>query len=186
MDQALAKLRAAGLPPGNLTEIERQAAIMRTRIAHRVTRIREELAGIPPTPLAFDASGLARPDGWRDEFDRGEPVLDRVTVEGRTALHIKARGSRSRASWRSMICLKPGRYRFEGLVRTEGITNGYTGLRISGDQRNLRIAGRNPWLGLQHDFVVQEEAGDVDLVCEFYAQDGEVWFDLASLRMRRL
>jgi len=185
MDQALAKLRAASLPADKFAEIERQAGMMRTRIAHRASRIRDQLAGIPPAPLAFDGLDLAHPEGWRDEYDRGEPLLDRVPADGRAALHIMARGGRSRASWRSMIYLKPGRYQFEGQARTAGITGGYVSLRISGDQRSLRITGSNSWMGLRHPFVVEEEAGDVELVCEFYAEEGEVWFDVGSLRVRR-
>ena len=144
----------------------------------------EALSGIEPTPLAFDESGLARLDGWRDEFDHGEPIFDRQTVNGVVVLHIKAQGGRCHASWRTMIYLKPGRYRFEGRVRTEGLTGG-AGLRISGDNRNMRISGQNPWRNLQHDFTVLDGSGDVELVCEFDAINGEAWYDLESLRVRK-
>ena len=186
MDQTLAKLRGAGLPDDKLKNIERQAGIMRARITRRVARVGEALSGIEPVPLKFDEAGLARVEDWREEFDHGEPVLDRVTEAGKTVLHIKAAGGRCRASWRMMIYLKAGHYRFEGLVRTDGIRNGGTGLRISGDTRNMRLAGSNPWRALQHEFEVKDEGGDVELVCEFHALEGETWFDLESLRVRRL
>ena len=85
------------------------------------------------------------------------------------------------------IYLKPGRYRFQGLVRTRGLVDGGAGLRISGDTRNRRIAGDAPWTPLSHDFVVEEGAGDVELVLELrtYQGGGEVWFDPESLRMKR-
>jgi len=185
MEEALSKLRAADLPGEKLLEIERQAGIMRTRVARRVARVGEALSGIEPSPLPFDASGLARLDGWRTEFDHGEPVFDRPIENGLTLLHIKASGGRCRASWRTMVYLKPGRYRFEGRLRTEGVTGG-TGLRISGDTRNMRLSGQNSWRGLQHEFRVEEGAGDVELVCEFDARAGESWFELESLCVRKL
>jgi hypothetical protein len=185
MENALAKLRAA--KPAELAEIERNSRIMRDRIQARITRVGEQLSGIPPKPLEFDRSGLARITNWREEFDRGEPVLDRAKEGGKTALHIKAAAGTSRASWRSMIFLKPGRYRFEGEVRSTGVTAGGAGLRISGDTRNMRIGGDSPWQSLQHDFKVEEQEGaDVELVCEFHAATGEAWYALDSLRVRKL
>ena len=100
-------------------------------------------------------------------------------------LHIQAWGGRCRASWRSLIYLKPGRYRFEGRVRTDGVVGG-AGLRISGDPRNIRLAGQNAWQSLQHEFRVDQSGGDVDLVCECDATAGDVWFELDSLRVRKL
>jgi hypothetical protein len=188
IDEALSKLRGIGLPSNQLAIIERQCAIMKARIALRIARVADQLAGIQPTPLRFDEAGVARLEGWRDERDRGEPVHSRVEIDGRAALHIKAGGDKCRASWRTMAYLRPGVYRFEGRLRTAGLgtTNGYSALRISGDTRSLRLSGTNPWMGLQHDFVVNEEPGtDVELVCELNAPEGEVWFDLESLRVRR-
>ena len=86
-----------------------------------------------------------------------------------------------------MVYLKAGRYRFEGQVRSAGVAGGGAGLRISGATRNMRIAGENPWRPLQHDFIVdEEEGGDIELVCEFDATQGDAWYDLMSLRVRRL
>ena len=189
MEAALAKLRGLGLSGDRLASIERQCGIMRTRIAHRIARVGDQLTGLEPTPLWFGGSGLASLNGWREEQDRGEPVHDRVVVGGRATLHIQAGGGGAcRASWRTMVFLNPGQYRFEGQVRTGGIaTNGYADLRISGDTRSLRVTGSNPWQELQHVFLVDEEPGtDVELVCELNAPEGEVWFDLESLRLRRL
>jgi spore coat protein H len=182
MGQLTSKLRGADVPGFNFSEVERQAAMLRTRLGHRVARVADELAGRPPVPLKFDATGVARAGDWRDEYDRGAPTLSRVTREGRNTLAINANGLRCRASWRTMVYLEPGLYRFEGMVRTEGITNGYADLRISGDTRSLRVTGQTPWTTLQHDFLL-EEGGDVELVCELTAFGGEVWFDANSLRL---
>jgi len=184
METALAKLRAAGLPAEKFQEIERQAGITRTRISRRVARVGEALSGIEPTPLFFDETGLARLEGWRTEFDHGEPIFDRPIENSLATLHIKASGGRCRASWRTMIYLKAGLYRFEGQVRTDGLSGG-AGLRISGDTRNMRLSGQNPWRGLQHDFAMEEAGGDIELVCEFDALAGEAWYDLESLHVRK-
>ena len=185
MDEALAKLRGAPLPRELMTDIEHQAAIMRGRLERRVVRVGQQLAGAEPGPLQFDASGAARPDDWRDDFDHGEPLMDRVLQDSRRTLHILARGARTRASWRTMIYLEPGLYRFEGQMRTANISGGGAGLRISGDTRNRRLGGENPWRSMEHDFAVKDEAGDVELVCEFDAVGGEAWYDLGSLVVRR-
>ena len=183
MEKALAKLRAAGIHGAEMIEAERQAATMRTRILFRVGRVADELAGRSPTPLKFDAAGLGRPEGWRDEYDRGAPAMDRVSFDGKATLHINSRG-RCRASWRTMVYLPPGRYTVEGLARGQGITNGYASVRISGDTRSLRLTGQTSWQPLQHPFFL-EEGGDAELVCELVAYAGEAWFDLDSLRVRR-
>src|SRR5205807_5512386 len=130
--------REAQLPPTELADIEKKAAKMRSRIEQRSARVRDQLAGVRLKPLDFDDAGLAFINGWREEFDRGEPVFSRLQETGKTALHIKAQGGRCRASWRSMLYLRAGRYRFEGQVRTAGVAGGGAGLRLSGATGNVR------------------------------------------------
>jgi hypothetical protein len=183
--EALARLRSAGLPSGQLHIIERQAGILRSRIALRSNRFKDALSGKDPIAFQFDPAGLVGLDGWREEFDHGDPIFDRPTEGGIPTLHVKAEGGRCRASWRTLICLERGRYSFEGRVRTENIVGG-AGLRISGDPRNIRLSGKTPWRNLQHEFRVEDATGEVDLVCECDATEGEAWFDLGSLHVRRL
>jgi len=184
---AMARLRSANLPATEMVNVERKVGKMVSRIEHRISRVGDQLAGIPLKPLEFDGSGLATILDWRDEFDRGSPQMDRLSENGKAVLYIRAQGGRCRASWRSMIYLRAGRYRFEGLVRTQGVSAGGAGLRISGSTRNRRIAGDNGWGAMQHEFIVEErEGGDVELVCEFDAVQGEAWYDLDSLRVRKL
>ena len=187
LNAAWVKFRSAGLKPGELAELENNVATMRQRIVQRAQRVGEQLAGIEPPVLKFDSQGFARLGGWREEPDIGTPRFDRPLVDGKPTLHIDAGNRACRASWRLGIYLKPGRYQFQGLVRTRGLLNGGAGLRISGDTRNRRIARDAPWTSLSHDFVLEEGAGDVELVGELrsYQGGGEVWFDLESLKLRR-
>jgi len=155
MEHALAKLRSAGLTPAEFAKVERTAAGIRERIELRGVRVAEQLAGQEPPQTKFDPDGSARLTGWRDENDRGEPQMDQPEVDGRHTLHIQAAGGRSRGSWRTQVYLSRGRYRFEGMARSQGLSGGSAGLRISGGQRNTgcsflsslrrRRKGRRPW-----------------------------------------
>jgi hypothetical protein len=188
MEQALTKIRGAGLKKTDIALIERRAEIMRDRIQLRAKRVDEQLRGIPPEPLQFDAAGFAHPVSWRDEPDLGDATVDRVKFQGKNTLHIQARegGTRTRASWRSQLCMLPGWYRFEGSACMK-LMNGSARLRISGDTRSVGISGSTGWQALSHDFQVQEGSLDVELVCELNAmQGGDVWFDLDSLRVKRI
>ena len=81
-------LNCCELPPVQLADIEKKAAKMFSRIEHRSARVRDQLAGVPLKPLQFDDAGLSFITEWREEFDRGEPVLDRRNEAGKEALHI--------------------------------------------------------------------------------------------------
>jgi hypothetical protein len=186
MDQALSKLRSAGLTPAEFAKVERTAASIRERIQLRGVRVAEQLAGKELPQTKFDADGSARLTGWRDESDRGDPLMDQPDLDGRHMLHIRAAGGRSRGSWRTQVYLTRGHYRFEGMVRSEGLSGGSAGLRISGGQRNTGIGGTSPWRMLSHDFEVADAGVDVEFVCDFYGLAGEVWFDADSFRVKRL
>ena len=171
-----------------MAELEQKAATMRDLIVQRVRSVGDQLAGREPPPLKFDEQGIASLADWREEPDIGKPRIDQPMKDGRTTLRILGGDGECRASWRLWIYLQPGRYQFQGQVRTSGVSNGGAGLRISGDTRNRRIAGDTAWVPLRHDFVVEEGSGDVELVCELrtYQPGGEVWFDAGSLRLKRL
>jgi hypothetical protein len=187
LQQALDRIRSAGLATNELVTIERNAVIMRDRILRRTERVAEQLNGIQPEPLPFNDTGIARLEGWRIEPDIGDPMMDQPKVDGRSTLHIDAKDENCRASWRLWTYLKPGRYTLEGQVRTARIRSGGAGLRISGDTRNIRIGGDTAWRELRHNFEVEPGGGDVELVCELrcFQGGGEVWFDLESLKLQR-
>ncbi|HYV26563.1 MAG TPA: CotH kinase family protein [Candidatus Eisenbacteria bacterium] len=186
LEQAMRRLRTAGLDAATLAKIERNAAILRERVELRSLRVAEQLAGIPPAPPQFDTEGTARLSGWRDESDRGEPVMDQPRKDGRETMHVRAAGGRSRASWRTQVYLPRGRYRVEGMASSEGITGGSAGLRISGGRRDTGVGGTSPWRLLFHDFEVVDDGLDVEIVCDFYGTTGEAWFDVNSFRLKRL
>lgn len=181
--QLLAKLRTAGLTPAELAKVERTAALIRERIELRGVRIAEQLAGKPLPQPEFAADGTAKPSGWRDESDRGEPTMDQPRHDGRRTLHIRANDVRSHGSWRTQMYLPRGRYRIEGVARTEGLRGGTT-LRISGGDRDYTLSGTTPWRRISYDFEIPE-ALDVEFVCDFSASAGEAWYDLDAFRVRK-
>lgn len=184
MDEALGKIRRLKSKSINFPQIERHARVMRERIEVRGLRIEEQLRGVKPEPLKFGDTGLASLVSWRDEPDRGEPLFDRPKHDGKNTLHIRANRESTRASWRSQVFLEPGSYRFEGSART-ALTSGSARLRISGDS-NRGIGGSGPWQRLGHNFTVEGEGMDIEFVCELNAREGDVWFDVDSLRVQRL
>jgi spore coat protein H len=184
MDQLLAKIRSAGLSPREMEKVERAADLMRDRIELRNQRVADQLAG-KDLPLAkFGPDGTAHPTGWRPEYDSGEPTMDQPVFEGRRTFHIRLNNERTQGSWRTQMYLPRGRYRVEGLVRTQGF-NGGTTLRISGGDRDYTASGTSPWRKISYDFEIPEGL-DVEFVCQFYGTSGDVWYDLDSFRVRKL
>ena len=186
MDDGLAKLRQAGLERSELQSVERYAKLMRERIELRATRVQEQLRGVKPETIRFDAAGIGTPLSWREEPDRGEPLFERVKHDGKETLHIGARPESTRASWRSQIFLQPGFYRFEGMACTEMVAGGSARLRVSADSARTGVTSTSTWKPLRHDFEVENAAMDIEIICELNAAQGDVWFDLGSLHVRRI
>jgi hypothetical protein len=191
---AAAKLKAAARNPAEAKEVENGEIEMCRRIVARHQTIAQELARPEPTPLEFDANGVARLLAWRAKTDQGAAVTDRAVVDGHATLHIRANQTSTIASWRTNVFLPQGKFRFQGLARTfqvVGLTNQVVrgngaGLRISGDKRTNELRGDSEWRQLQHDFEVTDFGGDAkELVCELRANQGEAWFDLNSLQLLR-
>ena len=188
MEQALAGIRAAGLDKNQMAKIEERTGWLRRQIEARAESVGKQLRGIEPESMKFDSNGLAYPEKWREEPDRGEVLFERTEMDGRKTLHIRAESLRTRASWRSQTYLKRGWYRFEGSARVNDLATGSARLRISGDTRSVGIGGAavSGWRPLGHVFEVQEAGMDIELVCELNASAGDVWFDANSLRVRRI
>jgi hypothetical protein len=97
----------------------------------------------------------------------------------------------SPASWQTTVRLQPGHYRFEGRVRGTGIQalgdqkGEGAGLRISGAaaQRANQLTGDARWTPLAYEFAVAGAERDVTCVCELRARQGQVKFELGSLRL---
>jgi hypothetical protein len=110
----------------------------------------------------------------------------RLERDAKMQLHITASEGGGAGSWRTRVLLEPGRYRFEGRARTDGVgAAGGVGLRISGTRSTRLAASDEDRTLLRFAFAVDEPLAEVELICEFQAGDGEAWFEEQSLRLVR-
>lgn len=159
---------------------------LRRQVMGRVEGVRHLLDQPEPRPLQFE-SGAAKLTNWRMHNVQGVATLDKVNDGPVKTLHIRV-GQPVSASWRTRTLLEPGVYRFEGRVKTSGVT-GYessrgqgAGLRISGQRRPNRVMGDSDWKAVTFDFGLPD-VREVELVCELTAVRGEAWFDVNSLKL---
>ena len=62
------------------------------------------------------------------------------------------------------------------------------GIRISGTQkaRTHGLVADSDWTAIAFDFsLAPDRGGEVDLLCELRASQGEAWFDVDSLKLTR-
>jgi spore coat protein H len=170
-----------------------------------------KLLQIPePKPLQFDAKGemtLAALPDWRVEKAAADKALtDKVTTDdGKKTFHIKASPEgKCTAAWRITVLLKPGKYRFQAMVRTAGVEplpppkqqpntpppelkGEGAGVRISRPKdkkaRTNQAVHDTPWQKAEYEFPVEPGYDEMTLVCELRATKGEAWFDLDSLKL---
>ena len=159
---------------------------LRQQVIGRVDGVRQLLEQPEPKPLQFE-NGIAKLPSWRVHNPQGAATLNKVTDNGTKTLHIQVDQSVS-SSWRARVLLDPGVYRFEGRIKTAGVT-GYessrgqgAGLRISGLRRPNRLIGDADWKTVTYDFSTPG-LQEVELICELTAFRGEAWFDIASLKL---
>jgi spore coat protein H len=179
---------------------------MLRRIHERAQSLKEQFLGpepAPPRALAFE-DGKARPSGWESRTAIGEPAFARASRDGREgapALRIAApEKGECCGSFRTNVILPAGRYRFTGMVKTDGVvalgtndeeTPSGAGLRVSGKQPPRKLLGDRDWTQFEFEFTVEamEQSengtplGRAELVCELRASAGSAWFDEGSLAL---
>jgi spore coat protein H len=191
LSQAAAKLKAGARNPNEAKAIDGYSAEMRNRIVARAKNIADQLATPPSQPLQFDSAGFAKVSGWRVRQESGDAKLEQTSDSGKTVLRIDGKGP-TVASWRTKVLLEPGKYRFRGQAKAQGIApqesdmGSGAGLRISGGKRTNKLSGDKDWTPLEYEFEVPGSEGEVELVCELRATKGQVWFDANSLRLARV
>jgi spore coat protein H len=158
------------------------------RIIRREQSVREQLAGLA-TPVQFGATGFIPLTRWDSKRDAGNPSFNRASVPFDT-LQITANGGQTYGSWRMLVLLEPGAYRFEGRVRTQDlefnseVMRGGVCLRVSGERAAPMRSAVPEWTTLSYDFETKG-LEDVELVCEMRASSGWAWFDAGSMKLVR-
>jgi hypothetical protein len=167
---------------------ERAVQGLLDRITRRDQSVREQLAGLA-TPVNFGPTSTIPLTRWDSKRDAGNPSFNRVTV-GLDTFQITAEGGQAYGSWRMLVLLEPGEYRFEGRVKTQDlefgpqITRGGVSLRVSGDRNPPTHATLPDWTTLSYDFTTRG-LEDIELVCELRASSGWAWFDAKSLKLTK-
>ncbi len=153
---------------------------------------REINSATQPHPAKFDESADATLTNWTPKTDQGDADLRQEKDEhGQSLLYIGTT-SGCTASWRTTAVLEKGHYRFEARIKTKGVVlnpadqRAGAGLRTSRHRTGQKNAGDLDWTPIHFDFDVTEDETDKELICELRANKGEIWYDLNSLKLKRL
>ncbi len=188
VNQAIAPLGSV-IGPSEFGGIRSEAASLNQRILQRHRYLESELSQTPTQALDL-SSGFARLVGWaRSDEPASGRMQEGAGADGVNCLEIMTRAKAS-SSWRTKALVGPGRYRFEGKVRVDGVqplgfgAHQGAGLRIRGQPRQSEdLTGTSAWRVLSTQFQTKDLAQEVEFVCELRASAGEAWFDCASLRV---
>ncbi len=175
--------------PQSGKDYARQISSVRDRVAQRIANVGKML-GDMPKPFEFDAKGIAKiPKDWRTEGDAAQ--MEERNDEGTPSFYLRADGD-TNGSWRRMVVLEPGEYRFEARLRTKGVVASQgssgegAGLRISGSSRSgvNALSGDAAWQNVAYPFTAS--GGEIMLVMELRAAKGELWCEKGSVQIVRV
>jgi hypothetical protein len=143
--------------------------------------------------LKFDDSGTASLAGWKSKSDFGKPSFSEPKDQGpKGSLVVTTESGSSIGSWRASAWLERGHYRIQGKVKTRGIVadpgdpRGGAGLRTGNARPQQYLTGDSDWKTVESEFEVPEPLNEVQVVCEFRGEEGEAWFDLDSIHIKRV
>jgi spore coat protein H len=191
VDEIAARLRPAIAAEGSKAVADFDAAVAqkRTCIAQRAASLAEQLRFDQTKPLPFTNQVASLPV-WTMWDDRRSATLEKRSEAERSLLCIAGTNT-IHASWRMRLTLEAGRYRFEGMARTAGVTGVANRddqgavLRLAGKPVSKRLTGDSPWEMLTCEFEVTEASAPIELQCELRGEKGAAFFDANSLRLVR-
>jgi spore coat protein H len=170
-----------------------RAGSLRNKVKRRAKFLQDQM--FPEPTVEFDASGTLALEQWEPQVDIPEATLVKEKdADGNYLLQISTKEG-CIASWRTSRLLPRGKYRFDARIKTEGVTfdpkdpkyeRAGAGLRISRHRNGQKNEGDKDWTDISFEFDVTDPQREIELICELYAAKGSVWFDLKSLRLKRL
>ena len=179
------------LSPEAGATLEAEGKSLLERICLRRAYLDQQLA-IPDLRALMFTNGVASVAGWAPvDPPAGGSMTRERSPDGVGVLQITA-GPRTAASWRSTLLLEPGRYRFEGRVRTTGVQPLPFGkrqgacLRLAENPSAISpvLLAETPWRSVATPpFVIQGAPTEIEVLCELRASAGTASFDAASLRL---
>jgi hypothetical protein len=166
---------------------------LRRQIVERASFLEARLKA-SPVPVTFNSNGVAALSGWMPFLTGGEARLSEIT-EPAPSLVVSNVGTHIPfvASWRTVVRLPAGHYRFEGVAEVTGLTPAGKG---PGSGVTLRTFGFPPasTTPIQSEAASQKLAFEfatsseqvVELICEVRAFRGVVQCNRESLRLVRV
>lgn len=161
-------------------------------ITTRARHVAAELAQGVPTPQSATATPPIPPTWSAVGVPEDGQALESVEPDG-TRTWILIAGKQTSAAWTTSLPLPPGRYRFEGRIRTRGVqrlpfgTHHGAALRIGGiEARSPSAEGDTPWRTVAAEFEIASPPPSVSLICELRARSGQAWFERDSLKLLRI
>lgn len=164
------------------------------RVTRRVANVGRQLE-LPVKPFFVEAAGVPVPKAWVLE-NSGGGTGDRVKFDGRNCLHLVATGA-GVPSWRQKVTLQAGRYRMGTIMGVRGVESVEdehgrgAGICISGAGKRVNVlegdGGFNPGEGGGNSVSYEFETagGEVELVFELRASQGEAWLAIDNFGMVR-
>ena len=156
-------------------------------------RYLDEQLDYPIEPLRFDGRGIAHLEAWRAKSEFGHPTLLReVTAGTKESLKVGTVQGSGIGSWQARVWLEPGRYRLEGQMKTDGIvgdpgdSRAGAGLRSGNNRLGKYVLGTSDWRPVDYEFSAEGPLTEIQVYCEFRGGEGQAWFDLESLHLKRL
>lgn len=175
--------------PGAVAGYRQRVRSLGRRFQQRSASLQKQLRTAPPVPRPAELPSLSLAD-WQPTNNLGISRLSRESPGGTNVLlHISTTNGCT-ASWRTKAMLPVGKYQFEARLKTHGVVldpadpRAGAGLRVSRHRIGQKNSGDRDWTPVTFDFEVRDEASEVELVCELRANQGTVWFDVNSFRLR--
>jgi hypothetical protein len=163
------------------------------KVRMRATTLQREInPSARPSTTKFDQLSAAPLTNWSSKIDLGDAKLTEVKEENGNVLLYIGTKTGCTASWRTTVALDPGKYRIEARIKTKGVMldendpRAGAGLRVSRVRTGQKNEGDHDWMPIHFDFDVQGDGGEKEIVCELRADEGEIWYELKSLKLKRL
>lgn len=163
------------------------------KVQLRATAVEREInPAARPSIIKGDQLAGSPLTNWSSKIDLGDAKLTQVKDENGNVLLYIGTKTGCTASWRTTLALDPGKYRMEARIKTKGVlldendARAGAGLRISRVRNGQKNDGDRDWTPIYFDFDVQGDGAEKEIVCELRADEGEIWFDQKSLKLKRL
>jgi len=164
------------------------------RLSARAQSLAEQKSAPEPKPLVFKTNAAVAIRGFHGMSEVEDANVEEVDENGAHWYRVSAGPSgRCIAGFRRSVLLEKGRYRFNAVLRTDGVTaleepdapGAGAGVRTSGTTRpdGATGGGERP---MSFEFDVTEATADVELVLELRARAGTAMWRADSITLTRV